>query len=122
MSDLISRSAFIKALNDYVRQAFDCDGIDEGSVIEYQELHKDVTSYIIQGICEAYGILQEQPTAYNVDSVVEEIKKQAEQYRRRGFEAEEKGYSAMADKYYGKYCSYEHAIEIVKGGGNNDNR
>lgn len=57
-----------------------------------------------------------------MDRIVEQLEKQAEQYRRRGFEAEAKGYSAMADKYYGKYCSYEHAIEIVKGGGNNDNR
>lgn len=75
MSDLISRSAFIEALNKYVQQVYDCDGIDEGNVVEYQQLHEDKTSYIIQGFCEAFGILQEQPTAYNVDAVVEEVEK-----------------------------------------------
>lgn len=59
-----------------------------------------------------------QPTAYDVDKVVEKLKKQAEQYRHRAFEVEKKGLSELADKYYGKQCSYEHAIEIVKAGGN----
>ena len=54
-------------------------------------------------------------TAYDVDAVEEQLKQQAEQYRKRGFEHEQKGFSAMADKYYGKQCSYLHAIEIVRG-------
>lgn len=62
-------------------------------------------------------VLKDLPTAYDVDKVVEELEEQAEQYRKRGFELEQKGYSAMADKYYGKYCSYEHAMEIVRKGG-----
>lgn len=53
----------------------------------------------------------------SIDKVVEELEEQAEQYRERGFEHEQKGYSAMADKYYGKYCSYEHAADIVRKGG-----
>lgn len=57
------------------------------------------------------------PLAYDVEKVVEELERQAEQERNRGFEFEQKGYSAMADKYYGKYCSYEYATEIVRKGG-----
>lgn len=56
----------------------------------------------------------ESKPAYDVDAVVAELEQQAEQYRKRGFEAEEKGFSKIADKYYGKQCSYLHAIEIVR--------
>lgn len=48
-----------------------------------------------------------------IEKLIGRLEKQAEQYRRRGFEHEQKGYSAMADKYYGKQCSYLHSIEIV---------
>lgn len=48
-----------------------------------------------------------------IEKLIGRLEEQAEQYRRRGFEHEEKGYSAMADKYYGKQCSYLHSIEIV---------
>ena len=48
-----------------------------------------------------------------IEKLIGRLEEQAEQYRRRGFEHEQKGYSAMADKYYGKQCSYLHSIEIV---------
>ena len=48
-----------------------------------------------------------------IEKLIGRLEKQADQYRRRGFEHEQKGYSAMADKYYGKQCSYLHSIEIV---------
>ena len=48
-----------------------------------------------------------------IEKLIGRLEEQAEQYRRRGFEYEEKGYSAMADKHYGKQCSYLHSIEIV---------
>lgn len=72
--------------------------------------HQNVSANSIKDIIDTTK------TAYNVDAVVEELRKQAEQYRQRGFEAETKGYYAMAE-YYGKYCSYEHATEIVRKGG-----
>lgn len=50
-----------------------------------------------------------------IEELIGRLETQAEQYRRRGFEHEQKGYSAMADKYYGKQCSYLHSIEIVNG-------
>lgn len=63
------------------------------------------------------GVIENQPTAYDVEKVVAELEQQAEQYRNRGFEYEKHGYSAMADTYYAKQCSYLHAIDIVKAGG-----
>ena len=52
-----------------------------------------------------------------MDRIVEQLEEQAEQHRRRGFEAEQKGFSNIADRYYGKQSSCLYAIEIVKGGG-----
>lgn len=98
MSDLISRST---AMKNY------CNAL-------CPKLQKD--EYCNNCIVKAW--LNNQPTAYDIDKVVEKLKKQAEQYRHRAFEVEKKGLSELADKYYGKQCSYEHAIEIVKAGGN----
>lgn len=49
-----------------------------------------------------------------VDKMIERLEQQAQQYRRRCNEHVEKGFVAMGDKYLGKACSYEHAIEIIK--------
>ena len=88
MSDFISRSQLLKEIETW------------GGCVE--ELHE---------------YIQNMPTAYDIDKVVSKLKQQAEQYRHRAFEAEKKGLSVFAHKYYGKQCSYEHAIEIVKQGG-----
>lgn len=60
-SDLFSRDTLIEALNEYVAKAYDCNGIDDESVIEYQRTHNDKTSYIIQGFNEVYELLQDIP-------------------------------------------------------------
>lgn len=88
-------------------------------------LHKGYVSYSVRcEICH-YEICrrtkEETIARWNtrkpIDRIVEQLEQQAEQYRRRGFEAEQKGFSKEADKYYGKQCSYLHSVEIVKGGG-----
>lgn len=66
MSDLISRSSLLKRLNEYVFDAFDCDGIDGENVVEYQKMHDDNSSYIIQGFNDVYELLEDIPT---VDAV-----------------------------------------------------
>lgn len=66
------------------------------------------------------GNIANQPTAYDVEKVVAELEQQAEQYGNRGFEYEKHRYSAMADEYYAKQCSYLHAIDIVRKGGVNE--
>ena len=55
-----------------------------------------------------------------IDRIVGQLEQQAEQYRRRSVEAEQKGFSRESDKYYGKQCSYLHATELVKAGGIDD--
>lgn len=63
------------------------------------------------------NVIEVQPTAYDVDKVVSELEQQAEIYRHRGFEHEQKGFSNYADRYYGKQHSYLNAIDIVRKGG-----
>lgn len=62
-------------------------------------------------------LIRDMPVVFNVEKVMEEFEQQAEKYRNRGFEHEQKGFSAMADKYYAKQYIYLRAIDIVKRGG-----
>ena len=58
------------------------------------------------------------PTAYDMDKVVKQLDQQKRQYFRRAEEIKNKfGENYESQKNYGKACSYEHAIEIVKSGG-----
>lgn len=90
-------------------------------LIDADELVKQGYELVVDGLqyitCNKSIDIDDIPTAYDIGKVVSELKQQAEQYGHRAFEAEEKGLSALADKYYGKYCSYDNAIEIVKQGG-----
>mgnify|MGYP005972538253 FL=1 len=59
--------------------------------------------------------IDEQPTAYNVDKVVEQLREQQEKLETDIFARE-------SDNWYGQYCNGIHegidkAIEIVKAGG-----
>lgn len=59
--------------------------------------------------------IDEQPTAYDVDKVVEQLREQQEKLETDIFARE-------SDNWYGQYCNGIHegidkAIEIVKGGG-----
>lgn len=63
--------------------------------------------------------IDEQPTAYDVDKVVEQLREQQEKLETDIFARE-------SDNWYGQYCNGIHegidkAIEIVKAGGVNDN-
>lgn len=63
-------------------------------------------------------LVLEQPNAYDVDKVVERLEQQKNQYLRRSDEIKSKfGENYESQKNYGKACSYDHAIEIVKSGG-----
>lgn len=90
--------------------------VDADAFIEYLGL--DDENARKENLCGIVTLedFDEQPTAYDVDKVVKQLKQQAEQYRERGFEADRKGVCNLADKYYAKQCSYLHAIEIVKAG------
>lgn len=60
-------------------------------------------------------VIDEMPTAYDVDKVIEQLQRQVEQYRRRAEEA--KQIECISESYYnyGKAHSYEYALEIVRG-------
>lgn len=90
----------------------DADAIDRNTFIKAVGENGGFISF---GDC--LDMLKNQPTAYNVDAVVEELENQAEQYRKIGFRAERDGVSNIADKYYGKQRSLLDTIEIVKAGG-----
>lgn len=51
----------------------------------------------------------------SLKKIVERLEQQAEQYHRREKEYEDKNVTVqISKKYFGKACSYEHAIDIVK--------
>ncbi len=60
-------------------------------------------------------VTDEMPTAYDIDKVIEQLQRQVEQYRMRAEEAKSKGFETEAYHNYGKACSCEHALEIVRG-------
>lgn len=69
-NDLISRSAFVKEINEYMKNVYECD-IE--SVSDFQDGNNSEESYILQGLFEAFELIGNVPTAYNVDKVVEEM-------------------------------------------------
>lgn len=65
-----------------------------------------------------YGYIKEMTTAYDVDKVVERLEQQKNQYFRRAEEIKNKfGENYESQKNYGKACSYDYALKIVKSGG-----
>lgn len=73
----------------------------------------------IDETCEtAFDVIENQPTAFDVEAVVKELEEQAKQYHRREKNCEDKNITVqLSKKFFGKACSYEHAIEIVRKGG-----
>ena len=90
-NDLISRSALMQSLRNNVLV--------------------DVTPNLEQAI-------EEQPTAYDVDKVVEQLEQQKNQYFRRSDEIKNRfGENFENHRLFSKACSYDNAIQIVKSGG-----
>lgn len=88
--DLISRSALMQSLR--------------GNVLV------DVTTNLEQAI-------DEQPTAYNVDKVVEQLRKNHDVEKDRAAEYDEAGRLDLMDEHDAKAEAYRNAIKIVKSGG-----
>lgn len=62
-------------------------------------------------------MLNDQPTAYDVDNILMCLDGRAEDCREKGRRLEEAGMETASREMYAKAYSYEEAIEIVKGGG-----
>lgn len=73
-NDLISRSAFIKEINEHMKNVYECD-IE--SVCDFQDGNESKESYIVQGLFEAFELISNVPTAYDVDKVVEQLEEKA---------------------------------------------
>ena len=104
MSDLISRSALIKFFKEHMRTA------------------KDFREIIINII----PTIKNQPTAYDVDKVIEELKVIKEdalaEYNIGEYNLDNNIGNSIAENYRkdmneGKCFAYDEAIEIVKQGG-----
>lgn len=102
-NDLISRSAFIKEINEHLKNVYECD-IE--SVSDFQDGSNSEESYIVQGLFEAFELIGNVPIAYNVDKVVEQIKTSG---------TYEDGIVLYVDRK--PVIAKELVVEIVKSGG-----
>lgn len=98
--------------------------IDADELLKYMET-TEIRQYIDEinkgndnySSTDLYDYIKEQPIAYDVDKVVEQLEQQKNQYFRRAEEIKNGfGENSESEKNYGKACSYEYAIEIVKSG------
>lgn len=66
-NDLISRNAFVKEINKHMKNVYECD-IE--NVSDFQDRNNSEESYIVQGLFEAFELIGNVPTAYDVDKVI----------------------------------------------------
>ena len=104
MSDLISRSELLKAMDTWDKFGYD----EHNRLIRIDSTNEEYVPYVRYE--DMVNCVMNMPTAYDVDKVVEELEK-------------------LADENYKAYCiafnsddraeydAYTNAIEIVKGGG-----
>lgn len=65
--------------------------------------------------------IKNQPTAYDIDEIVEELEKAAKIYRDKAvIELSTEGHTLDYEHFEGKSKAFLNAIEIVKGGGKHD--
>ena len=119
MNDLISKSALIDALKVHFDSCFREDG---------ELLYSDhiCTS---DDVVDLINLVENQPNAYNVDKVVEELKIIKEdalaEYNMGEYNLDNNIGNSIAENYRkdmneGKCFAYDEAIEIVKAGGKNE--
>ena len=66
-------------------------------------------------------LIDEQPTAYDIDKIVEKLEKAAKIYRDKAvIELSTEGHTLDYEHFEGKSKAFLNAIEIVKGGGSNE--
>lgn len=106
---LIDADELILHLNDFMLQQ---------SPIDIQDIESIHVSAVIQDCINA---VEEQPTAYDVDKVVEELERLKETEQNREDESDEEG-NGDAEQIFsdgesqGKFKAYIKAIEVVKAG------
>lgn len=78
---------------------------------------KTLAKGILFGLGAARKIILDQPTAYDLNKVVEQLEKESQTSASAKSEAIIGMCGASANHYDGEECAYKRAIEIVKGGG-----
>ena len=93
------------------------------ALAEYYEKDQDSFNGGICSACTDFGkMILEQPTAYNVDEVVEQLEKLKKEEQDRSDDCDENGCCDSEEIYddgrsQGRFEAYEKAIGIVKEGG-----
>lgn len=90
------------------------DDVIELLVNHHFDKDKGNFDLLIHNLCKEVRNI---PTAYDVDAVVKQLQQQAEQYHGRAKKYAVTGATYDVEHMDGKTASYEHSIEIVKGGG-----
>jgi hypothetical protein len=95
-----------------------------GRLIESDKLKADLEKAILENgdmdcldFLRIASLIDAQPTAYDVDEVVEQLEKEKQTSTSAKAEAIIGMCGASANYYGGEECAYQRAIEIVKGGG-----
>ena len=119
MSDLISKSALIDALKVHFDSCFREDG---------ELLYSDHICTSDDAV-DLIKLVENQPTAYDIDKVVEEIKTLKEEalgeYNMGEYNLDNNIGNSISENYRkdmneGRCFAYDDAIEIVKAGGKNE--
>lgn len=113
MNDLISRSNLIMRLSDYALQESPNDNESTGE--------QRISKMIYDAIQNCISCVEEQPTAYDIDKVVEELEERKEEREKQYKTASMEDGSYMLSKCFSEGArAYGNAIKIVKQGGVDD--
>lgn len=107
MDDLISRSALLEEFKRELERGRANDPFFDGTLFHYTGIK---------------AIIENQPTAYNVEQVVKELEERMEKAMSISEKSAELGKAYERHMLYqgGKGNAFDEAIEIVKGGGVNE--
>lgn len=113
MSDLISRSKLIMSLSDYALQESPNDNESTGE--------QRISKMIYDAIQNCISCVEEQPTAYSVDKVAEELEIRVNEANNNCLcEMHENGHTLDFENENGRIKGLKESIEIVKQGGVSD--
>lgn len=98
---------------DIIRDLMDAHGLDY-----VNDIDEDAVMAFAEDLLKAVkNVIDTEPTAYDVDKVVEQLEKEKQTSTSAKAEAIVGMCGASANHYGGEECAYQRAIEIVKGGG-----
>ena len=92
----------------------DVDKITDDEIIYY------LGSKYASCLDDVRNLLNDQPTAYNLEAVVMELEDQVKLHARHQLKCEEKGMIFCADRHEHKVQALDEAISIVRRGGRNE--